>query len=65
MDEPIHIESTLWHGGERGDWEEHLQLLLYLYRTTKHATTGLSMYEVFFGSNSPPLNFPTAGTLLQ
>ena len=25
-----------------GDWEEHLQPLLYIYRITQHATTGLS-----------------------
>ena len=40
------------------DWEEHLQLLLFLYRTTKHATTGLSPYEVLFGSNPPSLHTP-------
>jgi len=45
------------------DWEEHLQLLLYLYRTTKHATTGLSPYETLFGSNPPPLNIPTSGII--
>jgi len=25
-----------------GDWEEHLQLLLFAYRKTKHSSTGLS-----------------------
>ena len=34
------------------DWEEHLQRLLFLYPTTKHATTGTSPYKVLFGSNS-------------
>ena len=24
------------------DWEEHVQLLLFVYRTTKHSTTKLS-----------------------
>jgi len=48
-----------------GDWKEHLQILSYLYRTTKHATTGLSPYEVLFGLNQPPLNIPTADTLLH
>jgi len=39
---------------ERDDqWEEHLQLLLFMYRTSKHATTGLSPYEILFGSNPP------------
>ena len=38
-----------------GDWEEHIQLLLFVYRTTRHATTGLSPYEVLFGSNPPSL----------
>ena len=45
------------------DWEEYLQLLLYLYRTTKHATTGLSPYEILFGSNPPHLNIPTSGMI--
>ena len=48
---------------KEGDWEEHLQLLLYLYRTTKHATTGLSPHEILFGSNPTPLNLPTADTV--
>ena len=34
-------------------WEEHLQLLLFMYRTTKHTFTGLSSYEILFGSNPP------------
>ena len=39
---------------ERDDqWEEHLQLLLFMYRTSKHTTTGLSPYEILFGSNRP------------
>ena len=42
-----------------GDWEEYLQPLLYIYRTTQHAATGLSPYEILFGSNPPPLHFPT------
>ena len=45
------------------DWEDYLQLLLYLYRTTKHATTGLSLYKILFGSNPPPLNLPTSGMI--
>ena len=43
---------------KEGDWEEHLQLLLFLYRTTKHATTGLSPYEILFGSNPPSGHIP-------
>ena len=49
---------------KEGDWEEHLQLLLYVYRTTKHATTGLSPYEILFGSNPPPLHLPTRDELI-
>ena len=41
-----------------GDWEQHLQLLLYIYRTTKHSSTGLSPYEILFGQNPPSLHFP-------
>jgi len=36
-----------------GDWEEHLQLLLFAYHTTKHSSTGLSPHEVLFGYNPP------------
>ena len=42
-----------------GDWEDHLQLLLFVYWTTKHATTGLSPYEVLFGHNPPSLHVPS------
>ena len=41
-----------------GDWEEHLQLLLFAYRTTKHSSTGLSPHEVLFGYNPPSLLAP-------
>ena len=42
----------------QGDWERHLQLLLYIYRTTKHSSTGMSPYEVIFGCDPPPLHLP-------
>ena len=35
---------------DHGDWEEHLQLLLFAYRTTKHSSIGLSPHEVLFSS---------------
>ena len=38
-----------------GDWEEHLQLLLFAYRTTKHSSTKLSPHEVLYGYNPPSL----------
>ena len=47
------------HIDREEDWEEHLQLLLFLYRTTKHATTGLSPYEILFGFNPPSLLTPS------
>ena len=40
------------------DWEEHVQLLLFVYRTTKQSTTKLSPYEILFGQNPVPLPFP-------
>ena len=39
----------------QGDWEEHLQLLLFAYRTTKHSSTELSPHEILFGYNPPSL----------
>ena len=41
------------HVEKDSQWEEHLQLLLFMYRTTKHASMGLSPYEVLFGCNPP------------
>ena len=46
-----------------GDWEEHLQLLLFAYRTTKHSSMGLSPHEVLFGYNPPSLLVPTPNML--
>ena len=43
---------------KENDWEWHLQLLLFVYRTTRHASTGLSPYEVLLGCNPPPLSTP-------
>ena len=41
------------HVEKDNQWEEHLQLLLFMYRITRHATTGLSPYQILFGSNPP------------
>ena len=43
-----------------GDWEEHLQLLLFAYRTTKHSSTELSHHEALFGYNPPSLLVSTS-----
>ena len=42
-------------------WEEHLQLLLYVYRMTKHSSTGFSPFEVLFGLNPPLRQIPNLG----
>ena len=39
------------------DWEQHVQLLLFVYKPTKHSTTKLSPYEILFGQNPAPLSF--------
>ena len=44
--------------GKDGDWEEHVQLLLFIYRTTKHSSTKLSSYEILFGQNPVSSQFP-------
>ena len=41
------------HVEKDNQWAEHLQPLLFMYRISKHATTGLSPYEILFGSNPP------------
>ena len=47
---------------KEGDWEQHLQLLVYIYRTTKHASTGLSPHEILFGHNPPSIHIPNLRT---
>ena len=50
---------------KESDWEEHVQLLLFVYRTTKYSTTKLSPYEILFGQNpaSPRLATPPVTTI--
>ena len=50
---------------KESEWEEHVQLLLFVYRTTKHSTTKLSPYEILFGQNpaSPHLATPPVVTI--
>jgi len=48
---------------KRSNWEDHLQLLLFAYRTTQHSTTKMSPYEVLFGQNPPLLQLPCSPTL--
>ena len=43
------------HVERDSQWKEHLQLLPFMHRTTKHTTTRLSPYEILFGSNPPSL----------
>lgn len=58
MDESLPPEPPCSHTERDGDWEEHLKLILYVYRSTNHATTGLSPYEVLFGISPPLLGVP-------
>ena len=46
----------------QSDSEDHLQLLLFAYRTSQHSTTKLSPYEVLFGWNPPSLQLPSPST---
>jgi len=43
---------------QQGDWEQHLQVLLFVYHTSKHSSTELSPYEILFGCNPPSAHFP-------
>ncbi|KFD60559.1 hypothetical protein M514_27263 [Trichuris suis] len=38
------------------DWEDGLPMLLYAYRTTRHASTGVSPYLLMFGREPEPLS---------
>ena len=49
----------------QSDWEDHLQLLLFAYRTSQHSTTKLSPYEVLFGRNPPSLQLPSPSTSMS
>jgi len=45
---------------EGNDWEDHLQLMLFFYCTSCHASTGASPYVVvLFGSNPPSPHIPS------
>ena len=44
------------------DWEDHLQLLMYVYRTSKHTSTGMSPHEIIFGLNPPSIHIPELHT---
>ena len=35
------------------DWGENLPLVLFAYRTTKHATTGISPFQLMYGREPP------------
>jgi len=43
---------------KEGNWEQHLQFLLYIYLTSKHSSTGLLPFEIILGSNPPSLHIP-------
>ena len=45
---------------DQADWEQHLPLMLFVYRTAAHTSTGISPFELTFGhsphmSELPPL----------
>ena len=40
---------------ESYDWEENLPLVLFTSRTTKHATTGISPFQIMFGRDPPSM----------
>ena len=47
---------------QHNDWEKHLPLVLYTYRTATHSSTGVSPYELMFGrcAHKQPLHENTA-----
>ena len=47
------LKMLLCYTEESYDWEENLPLVLFTYRTTKHATTGISPFQLIFGRDPP------------
>ena len=43
------------------DWEDHLQLLMFVYQS-KHSSTGMYLYENIFGRNPPSVHIPELHT---
>ena len=44
------------------DWEQHLPLVLYVYRTTTHTSTGMSLFQLMYGRHPQPNTFtPSRG----
>ena len=44
------------------EWEDYLQLLLFVYRISQHSITKLSPYKMLFGRNPPSLQLPLPPT---
>ena len=42
------------------DWEQHLPLVLYAYRTAAHSSTGVSPYMLMFGRHPQSTSFDTS-----
>ena len=44
---------------QEADWEIHLPLALFAYRTAVHSSTGISPFEIMFGKAPKPDSFPS------
>ena len=44
---------------QEADWELHLPLALFAYRTAVHSSTGVSPFEMMFGRAPKPDSFPS------
>ena len=45
---------------DQADWECHLPLVLYTYRTVVHTSTGVSPFELMYGRSPEKSPFPTS-----
>ena len=45
---------------DQADWECHLPLVLYAYRTAVHTSTGVSPFELMYGRSPEKSPFPTS-----
>jgi hypothetical protein len=45
----MNCQLTIFSNAQRNDWDEHIDSILYAYRTSTHLTTGYTPFELLLG----------------